>query len=142
MKQTLQTIRYGLIGCGSMGREHIENIKALGHSQIVALADPNANSRQLATALLDGATTQPKVFERYEDLLDADICDAVVISTPNFTHAQVMRDALPSRAHLLIEKPLCTTVADCADLVQRAPRAAQGWCGWRRSTAICHPWPR
>ncbi len=128
MKQAMQTIRYGLIGCGSMGREHIENIKMLEHAQIVALADPNANSRQLATALLDGAATQPKVFERYEDLLDADLCDAVVISTPNFTHAQVMRHALPMRAHLLIEKPLCTTLADCADLVQRAKgRAALVW---------------
>jgi myo-inositol 2-dehydrogenase/D-chiro-inositol 1-dehydrogenase len=115
-----QTIRYGLIGCGSMGREHIENIKALERSEVVALADPDAGSRSAALALLDGAAKVPQVFENYADLLKADICDAVIISTPNFTHAQVMRDAIPTRAHLLIEKPLCTRVEDCADLIARA----------------------
>ncbi len=112
-----QLIRYGLIGCGSMGREHIENIKTLDRSVITALADPDANSRNAAVALLDGAATQPKVFERYQDLLESGLCDAVVISTPNFTHAQVMRHALPTGMHVLMEKPLCTTLADCADLV-------------------------
>ena len=115
-----QTIRYGLIGCGSMGREHIENIKALERSEVVALADPDAGSRVAALALLDGAAKAPQVFEDYADLLKADLCDAVIISTPNFTHAQVMRDAIPTRAHLLIEKPLCTRVEDCADLIARA----------------------
>ena len=123
-----QTIRYGIIGCGSMGREHIENINALGNSVVVALADTDAASRASALALLDGAAQQPKVFERYQDLLEADLCDAVVIATPNFTHAEVMRHALPSRAHLLIEKPLCTTLLDCADLVHRAKdRAGLVW---------------
>ena len=121
-------IRYGIIGCGSMGREHIENILALGHSTVTALADPHALSRELALGLLEGAATAPAVFERYQDLLEANVCDAVVIATPNFTHAEVMRHALPTDAHLLIEKPLCTTLSDCADLVQRAKgRASIVW---------------
>ena len=36
-----QIIRYGIIGCGSMGREHIENIKALEGTEITAIADPD-----------------------------------------------------------------------------------------------------
>ncbi len=116
----MQKIRYGIIGCGSMGREHIENIKALDGTAVTAIADTNAQSSSTAAALLDGAATQPKVFEQYKDLLESGLCDAVVIATPNFTHAEVMRHALPTDIHLLIEKPLCTTVADCADLVQRA----------------------
>ncbi|HYW57407.1 MAG TPA: Gfo/Idh/MocA family oxidoreductase [Polaromonas sp.] len=114
---TMQQIRYGIIGCGSMGREHIENIKALDGAQVVAIADPNAASRSAASALLSDTT---RVFDRYQDLLDAELCDAIVIATPNFTHAEVMRQALPTSAHLLIEKPLCTTLADCADLVHQA----------------------
>ena len=123
-----QVIRYGIIGCGSMGREHIENILALGHSTVTALADPDSNSRERALGLLEGAATVPAVFEHYQELLEANVCDAVVIATPNFTHAEVMRHALPSTAHLLIEKPLCTTLSDCADLVQRAKgRASMVW---------------
>ena len=41
----VQKIRYGVIGCGSMGREHIENIKALGGARVTAIADPHAASR-------------------------------------------------------------------------------------------------
>ena len=115
----MQKIRYGIIGCGSMGREHILNIVAMDGTSITALADTHAASREAASALLEGAAVQPKVFERYQDLLECGLCDAVVIATPNFTHADIMRLALPTDAHLLIEKPLCTTVTDCADLVAR-----------------------
>ena len=115
-----QTIRYGIIGCGSMGREHIENIKALERSVVTAIADPYTASRDAAAALLADAASQPKVFDRYHDLLASNLCDAVVIATPNFTHAEVMRDALPTDLHLLVEKPLCTTLEDCTDLLERA----------------------
>jgi myo-inositol 2-dehydrogenase / D-chiro-inositol 1-dehydrogenase len=121
MIQTLQSvIRYGIIGCGSMGREHIENLRALDGSVVTALADTDAQSRALASGLLASAATQPKVFERYQDLLESGLCDAVIIATPNFTHADVLRHALPTDAHVLIEKPLCTTLADCADVLTRA----------------------
>ena len=116
----IQKIRYGIIGCGSMGREHIENIRAMDGTDVVALADPHEPSRAAALALLSGAAVQPRVFDNYMDLLQSGLCDAVVIATPNFTHAEVMRHALPTSAHLLIEKPLCTTMADCLDMVQRA----------------------
>ncbi len=114
----MQKIRYGIIGCGSMGREHILNIMAMDACVVTALADTHAGSRDAAAALLVEAAVQPKVFERYQDLLESGLCDAVVIATPNFTHADIMRQALPTQMHLLIEKPLCATVADCADLVR------------------------
>jgi predicted dehydrogenase len=116
----LRKIRYGVIGCGSMGREHIANIRALDAAEITALADPHEPSRAAALAVFADAGSKPRVFDAYQDLLHSDLCDAIVIATPNFTHAGIVRDALPTDAHLLVEKPLCTTVADCADLLARA----------------------
>ncbi|MFM8508813.1 MAG: Gfo/Idh/MocA family protein, partial [Betaproteobacteria bacterium] len=78
------TIRYGIIGCGSMGREHIENIRAMGGGPVTALADTDALSRERAQALCD---EQVKVFDSAEQLLETNLCDAVVIATPNSTHA-------------------------------------------------------
>jgi myo-inositol 2-dehydrogenase/D-chiro-inositol 1-dehydrogenase len=112
-----RTIRYGIIGCGSMGREHIENIKMLDGTAVTAIADPESASRAAAAALLPG---QPRVFENYAELLAADLCDALVVSTPNFSHIDVLRLALQTDAHLLIEKPLCTCVDDCLEMVERA----------------------
>ena len=113
----MQTIRYALIGCGSMGREHIENIKILDGIEIVALADPHAASREAASAITPGT---PRVYADYPELLAAGGFDALVISTPNHTHAAVLRDALRTEAHILVEKPLCTRIEDCLDMVQLA----------------------
>jgi myo-inositol 2-dehydrogenase / D-chiro-inositol 1-dehydrogenase len=110
-------IRYGVIGCGSMGREHIENIKALNGAEVTALADPDATSRELAAGLLERPA---RVFEHHTDLLASGLCDAVIIATPNFTHAEVLRDVLPADVHVLVEKPLCTRIEDGLDLIQRA----------------------
>ena len=113
-------IRYGLVGCGSMGREHIENILALEGTQVTALADPHPASRDAARALLQDAAVAPQVFDHHRELLASGLCDAVVISTPNFTHIDVMRDALKTDLHILIEKPLVTRIEDGVELMQQA----------------------
>jgi myo-inositol 2-dehydrogenase / D-chiro-inositol 1-dehydrogenase len=113
----MQKIRYGIIGCGSMGREHIENIRALGAGVVTAIADPHPASRAQAAALVDGGVA---LFEHHHDLLAGKLCDALVIASPNFTHAQVMRDALATALPILCEKPLVTNIADGVDLIERA----------------------
>lgn len=109
--------RYGIIGCGSMGREHIENLRALDGTAVTALADTHPASLEQAKALLSNT---PAAFDNYQDLLDSDLCDAVVIATPNHTHVQVLRHALRTDLHILAEKPLCTRVEDCHELVRLA----------------------
>ena len=37
----MKKLRYGIIGCGSMGREHIENLRAMGGAAVTAIADPS-----------------------------------------------------------------------------------------------------
>jgi myo-inositol 2-dehydrogenase / D-chiro-inositol 1-dehydrogenase len=110
-------IRYGIIGCGSMGREHIENLRALGGTQVTAVADPSPQSREQASAILDG---QVQLFDDHKELLKSGLCDAVVVASPNFTHIAVMRDALATDLHILCEKPLVTTVADGVEMIERA----------------------
>jgi len=113
-------LRYGIIGCGSMGREHIENIQALpgadGGASVTAVADPHGPSRDAALAICRAG---PRVFEDHRELLASGQCDAVVIATPNFTHAAMLRDALASDLHILVEKPLVTRMDDGVELVAR-----------------------
>ena len=112
-----QTIRYGIIGCGSMGREHIENLKALAGAQVTAIADPHAASRAAAQEILPAGV---QVFEHHQALLDSGLCDAVVIATPNFTHIEMMRAALKTDLHILVEKPLVTRIEDGVEMVKQA----------------------
>ncbi len=121
-------LRYGIIGCGSMGREHIENIQAMpltdGGASVTALADPHGPSRDAALALCRGA---PRVFETPAELLASGLCDAVVVATPNFTHVDVMREALATDLSILVEKPLVTRIEDGVELVAReAERRRRG----------------
>jgi myo-inositol 2-dehydrogenase / D-chiro-inositol 1-dehydrogenase len=119
-------IRYGIIGCGSMGREHIENIHAMGPVEagvVTALADPHPASRAAALALCREA---PQVFEQPGELLNSGLCDAVVIATPNFTHAPILRAALATDLHILVEKPLVTRLEDGLELQQLAQRKRRG----------------
>jgi myo-inositol 2-dehydrogenase / D-chiro-inositol 1-dehydrogenase len=119
----MDKIRYGIVGCGSMGREHIENIRALGGGGVTAVADPTAASREQASALLDGNV---ELFEHHGELLKSGLCDAVVIASPNFTHIDVMRDALATDLHILCEKPLVTKMADGAEMIERAKAKKKG----------------
>jgi predicted dehydrogenase len=100
-----------------MGREHIETLFAMGGAEVTALADPHAASREAALAL---CRTPPKVFSDCNELLSSGLCDAVVIATPNHTHADVTRAALATELHILVEKPLVTRMADGLDLIDRA----------------------
>lgn len=95
-------LRYGIIGAGSMGREHIENIKVMGGAAVTAISDPHVPSQEAALAMAPGA----KVFSDHRALLDSGLIDAVVIATPNDTHAAVLKDALATDLAVFVEKPL------------------------------------
>ncbi|KKD59297.1 oxidoreductase [Grimontia sp. AD028] len=114
---TDQVIRYGILGCGMMGQEHIRNIQLLENVEITVLAEPNAEMRKKAHALVPTARS----VEGLDELLEANDIDALVIATPNFQHAEqllgiISRSSLP----ILIEKPICTQIDDVARLVETA----------------------
>jgi myo-inositol 2-dehydrogenase / D-chiro-inositol 1-dehydrogenase len=121
-------LRFGIIGAGMMGLEHFRNLQALPGATVTAIADPHEESRDLAVLTAGG---DPLVcFADHRELLDAGIVDALVVATPNMTHAAVLRDVLDSPLPVLVEKPLCTTVADCRAVVERArTRDAIVWVG-------------
>ena len=120
------TIRYGIIGCGSMGREHILNLHAMGGAKVTAIADPHAPSRDAAARLADG--WQPRLFEHTADLLSSGLCDALVIASPNHTHLAVLREALATDLPILVEKPLVTRIDDGLALLKLAQgRKAITW---------------
>jgi predicted dehydrogenase len=131
-----ETIGYGIIGSGMMGGEHILDLNHIDGAAVVALADPVATSIDWGLACVEagagGADAKARVntYSDYNDLLADPTVDVVVITTPNVTHAAVLADALATDKHVLIEKPLCTTVEDCMKVVETAERRdAITWMG-------------
>jgi predicted dehydrogenase len=127
MSDARTSIRYGVIGTGMMGVEHIENIRALADAEVTAVADPMPSSIEAACrATGHGVAT----FVDHRELLASGLCDAVVIASPNHTHIDVLPDALATDLHLLVEKPLCTTVADCERVLALAAARPAGAITW------------
>ncbi len=112
-------LRYGIIGTGMMGCEHIRNLALVHGVEIVAIADPHAASRDSARRTL-GRPVAAHVDHR--ELLARGDLDAVVIASPNHTHFAVLEDVFRTRLHVLVEKPLCTRVEDCLRVVEAAER--------------------
>jgi len=118
-------MRYAIIGSGMMGQEHIRNLQLLPGAEVVALADPDAGMRAAAAALAGEGVA---VHADHRELLRAGGVDALVIAAPNHTHHAVLVDALDTDLPILVEKPLCTTVADCDAVIEKARgRRAPVW---------------
>ena len=122
-------VRYGIIGSGMMGIEHLLNLAHVPGAEVTAIADPHEGSRNWARE----ASPEHVSFEQFEDhqgLVGSGLCDAVVIATPNFTHHEILLDVLATDLHVLVEKPLCTTVPHCRDVIEAASdRRGVVWVG-------------
>jgi len=119
-------LRYGIIGTGMMGVEHIHNLLHVDGAKITALSDPDAGSLATAAELVPDAAAHVD----HRALIDAGECDAVVVASPNMTHVDVLDDLLRTDLHVLVEKPLCTTIDDCYKVLDLASaRDAITWVG-------------
>ena len=112
-----ETIRYGLVGTGMMGIEHITNLQLTPGAEIVALADPFATSLERAAAAVG---TPVACYATAAELAAHPGLDAVVVASPNFTHRDVLAPLMVAGLHILCEKPLATTLADARAVADAA----------------------
>jgi predicted dehydrogenase len=120
-------VRYGVIGVGAMGREHIENLRFIEGATVTAISDPDEGSRSLAQSQIKDSVA---VFSDHNELLNSGLVDAVIIATPNYTHVDILKDALATSLHVFIEKPLCTTIEDCLKVIEWSKnRTGLVWMG-------------
>jgi len=119
------TIRYGLIGSGMMGQEHIRNLNLLDGCEVTAVADPDEAMRNLSVKT---SGNKAKGFVDYKEMLSAGLCDALVIVSPNDTHHGIMMDVLDTNLPILCEKPICTTSVHSREVLAKAEgRVAPVW---------------
>ena len=113
MTSSSQFLRYGIIGVGMMGCEHIRNLKAIDGCAVVAFADTHETSRSNAKRLVGEATS----YVDYREMLATEQLDVVVIATPNHMHRSVFEDVIKLEMHVLVEKPLGINVAECQIMI-------------------------
>ena len=109
----MKKIKYGIIGAGTMAREHILNISLIDNAEVVALVDPNEDSLNQCKEILK---TEVSCFKNHLEMIEKNIVDVYLISSPNFTHIEILKDVIKTKKHILVEKPLCTNTKDCLEI--------------------------
>lgn len=114
--------KFNIIGLGNMGQEHMKVTMLEGRGTIHGIYDTNPlsikKSKQMFSekfpnnslaeyATLEAACNDPEV-------------DGLIICTPNFTHIDIVRKAVKSKKHILLEKPMATTIQDAYEISEIA----------------------
>ncbi|MFN4158771.1 MAG: Gfo/Idh/MocA family protein [Gemmobacter sp.] len=109
----MKTIRYGVIGCGMMGQEHLRNIALLPQAEVVAIHEPDAAMRAEAQRFAPGAAMVDSVAQ----VLAVEAVNCLLIASPNFLHVGQLEEVARIRPlPVLVEKPLFTDPADAPRL--------------------------
>jgi myo-inositol 2-dehydrogenase/D-chiro-inositol 1-dehydrogenase len=111
-------MRFGLIGYGAWGKHHAAAIAQAEETELVAISCKSEESRRQAQADHPGV----EVTLDYRQLLRREDIEAVDIVVPTFIHAQVGIEALDEGKHVLLEKPMAATAAECDRLLEAARR--------------------
>jgi len=111
-------VRLGVVGGGLIAQlAHLPALRGLdARFAVVALADPGPDVRDALARRHGIAAT----FAGHAALLDRAELDALLVCSPNGTHARAVLDALDAGLHVLVEKPLCLDPADARAIVERA----------------------
>jgi myo-inositol 2-dehydrogenase / D-chiro-inositol 1-dehydrogenase len=113
-------VRYGLVGSGMMGLEHIQNLAITPGAVLTALSDPVPASLGWAKNALGERSATVQSFETATELAESGLVDAVIVASPNHTHRDVLAPLFDAGLHILCEKPLATTIDDARWIVARA----------------------
>ena len=111
-------IRVGIIGCGKIAQvRHLPEYAANPNAEIMAYYDKNRARAEEMAAKYGGS-----VCDTYFDLLNRDDIDAVSVCVENRSHAEISTAALYAGKHVLCEKPMAVTLAECESMVAAAER--------------------
>lgn len=114
--------RFNVIGAGLNGQEHLRVTLLEGRAAPHGIFDPNPGSVELARqACQEGGYLEDLVvYDSLQAACSDPEVDGLIIATPNFTHVEVVREAVKSGKHILLEKPMATTIQDACEITRLA----------------------
>src|SRR6267143_4163588 len=113
------SLRVALVGMGRIGRVHLQALSAARGAEVVGVYDLNA---QLARERAEAARVE-RVFASWHDVLDDPVVQCVGVLLPHDIHEQYVIEALEAGKHVVCEKPLAPTLAECDRMLAAATRA-------------------
>ncbi len=110
----MKRVRLGLVGMGMIGRVHAETMSRMRELEFVAASDIDPKHRKTAEEV--GA----RFYQSYEEMIEKEKMDGVVIAVPNELHLPVGAKCAEKKLHLLVEKPIASSLLDADHLIEVA----------------------
>jgi predicted dehydrogenase len=114
-------LRVALVGMGRIGRTHLEALSGTDAAEVVGVYDQDqARARERAEA-----AGIAHVYPSWRDVLDDPAVDCVGVLLPHDLHEQYAIEALEAGKHVVCEKPLAPTLAECDRMLAAAARVGR-----------------
>jgi predicted dehydrogenase len=111
-------IKVAAIGIGNMGRNHVRVLMDIPEVEMVGVADPDVETATIAVRKYG-----LPVYDNHTQLLDEQMPQAVIVAVPTIHHREVCLAAFERKMHVLVEKPIATTVEEGRELINAAKDA-------------------
>ena len=116
-------IHVAIIGAGNISSAHIKAYQAFPERcKIVAIVDIQPGK---AAAVAEQHAIEVDILEQYDALLGREDIDLVSICTPPFTHADLAESLLRDGKHVLVEKPMAASLAECDRMIRAAEESGK-----------------
>ncbi len=120
----MKKVRVGVIGCGHIGKTHVERLtNKIPNAEVTAVSDYFKSAAD-AVAQQYGCA----VFESGEELINSDLTDAILIASADPSHAGYVLESIKAGKRVLCEKPLATTADECRRIMEAEDKAGKKYC--------------
>ena len=123
----MKKLKVGVIGTGKMGLLHAGIYNSLKDSKLIAISE----KKKLIINGLKKYLTYINTFQNYEEMLDKEDLDIVIITTPVFLHKKMIEDSMKKNLNIFIEKPLAINGSNCRSILKK-PYQKQTMVGYCR----------
>ena len=112
----MNKIKFGVVGFGNIGKRHVQHILNNEEAQLVAICDEKSIEEKI-----DGV----HYFTSLETMLQEENIDVVNVCTPNYLHHAHTILSLQYKKHVVCEKPMAISVAQCNEMIEAATENAK-----------------
>ena len=109
-------VKIGVIGIGTMGREHVKSLQTIDSCQVTAVCD--CLEEKTKSLFDDGIIgSEVAVFTSFEKLIGSGLCEAVAVVTPHPMHPGIAVCAFEAGLHVMCDKPIAITASDAGRMI-------------------------
>jgi len=116
----MNKLKVGLVGAGSIGRVHAKNIMSIEDAELSAVWSSNIGIKQAKDLCKECKVN--RLYTNYEEMIDKESLDIVIIACPNYLHHKVTIYSLSKGVNVICEKPMALNAIEAEKMVEASKK--------------------